>query len=523
MDGLGRTRRRWADVSTIVLFLIAISASTLDSCIRDEAARGPAPELRSAAPRAPFPRSWETATTFPERFEAHFDDTFGLRDRLLRLNSLEKYFGLALSPTRMGLVGEDGWIYYAGDESMRIFRGELPFTEAELLAWQRELEGRAHMHTAGGRRYLFVLVPNKETIYPERLPDACRPIGPTRMDQFFTWMHEHSDVDVLDLRPRFLEEKRQDSGPMDALYSPHGTHWTGRGVYVAYATVVGHLAAGTSSAPPRPLADFDLVRSDLGLDSFAGNFYLLGILSQPGIKLLRRQPDTFTIVETSQASPTWTRSRGHEPGLLPHAIIFHDSFGSFIRDAFAQAFTICDMSEGPYDRDRILAGDTQIVVEMFVERYLHNHRPDPGAEPPLPERRETNHLLFDLTADPARAQPLPGLQVTPVESGGFRIVRSAARSGWVLGPLRAPAGGLVRARLVGEADAATLLEILWRQVDGPFFSRRNRLIVTLGPGRSEAEPVLALPPGEVELMLRPADADTAIVLRSFQVRSEQQP
>jgi len=201
------------------------------------------------------------------------------------------------------------------------------------------------MHAAAGRRYVFILIPNKETVYPERLPDSIRPSGPTRMDQFFAWMRARSTVDVLDLRPAFHAARAADTGPMDPLYTPHGTHWTSRGVYTAYEAVVGHLTKDTQYAGPKPFSDFYLIHLPDGADSCASNLYLTGLLVQPGDALFRHAENTYTVLEQKTTSPQWLRTRGNDSNLLPHTIVFHDSFGPFIALTLASAFETLDMSE----------------------------------------------------------------------------------------------------------------------------------------------------------------------------------
>jgi hypothetical protein len=515
------------DVAIVVLFLGAVLAPTFDLFVREDIERGPAPEFRNPAPKPGFPRDSKEFYKFSSAYEAHFNDTFGLRDKLLRLNSAEKYFGLGTSPAKAQIVGRDGWIYYAGDRSMEIIRGALAFDEGQLADWQAELEQRSRMHATGGRRYVFVLIPNKETIYPERLPSSILPSGPTRMDQFFAWMREHSTVDVLDLRPAFLAAKKDDTGPMDPLYTPHGTHWTSRGVYAAYAAIVGHLAEGTSCAGPHPLSEFDIVRYENGADSFASNLYLTGLLVQPGDSLFYKVPNVFTVIEQKDSSPKWLRTRGNRPDLLPHAIFFHDSFGPFIAHTLANAFQTLDLSEGLYDRSRIQARDTKIVVEMFVERYLRNHQPDPRVEPPLDEDGGDflglKNVLFDLATTPDAAHAVEGLGLTRTDDGGFRLERRGAKDGLVLGPIRVPKSGEVRMLVDLEAEEPASLDVMWRRLPDGAFTRIARTQLPIGRGRETRDVVVPIQDGEYEIMLRPTDMRPAVVVHACAIRSAQAP
>lgn len=516
-----------ANVATVALFLVCIGAPTLDLFVRDDVARGPGPENRGTAQRPPLPRTAADFAAFPAAYEAHFADTCGLRDVLLRWNSAEKYFVFHISPTREQAAGRDGWIYYAGDSSGPIQRGVLPLSTSELEAWQRELEVRSSAHAAAGRRYLFVLVPNKETIYPERTPGTWRPVGPTRLDQFCAWMRDRSEVDVLDLRSAFLAAKSDDLGPLDTLYSPYGTHWTARGVHAAYAAIVGHLAAGTGRDGPRPLSDFDVVRWDEGLDTFAGNLYLTGLLVQPGYELRRKGPDTHDVLERRAQSPSWIRTRGRGTNLLPPTVFFHDSFGPFLAPTLAQSFQRLDLSEAPYDPSRIDAASTRIVVEMYVERYLFTHVPGSEPEPPLAARGGSSacasQVLFDLSATPERARAVDGLVLTRTDAGALRMQRGGIRDGCLIGPVSLPGLGCVRLLVDFESDVPETLEVLWRRKGAGDFKRVDRTLLPIGAERDQRDVELPALGAECEFFLRPAARGSTIVVHSLVVKSERAP
>ena len=93
---------RLIDTLTIALFLGALLAPTIDQCLRpDEARDSSVAEQRRAAPRPPAPVTLHELGTYPRKYEEHYDDTFGLRDVLLRWNSIERYLGLGVSPAAL--------------------------------------------------------------------------------------------------------------------------------------------------------------------------------------------------------------------------------------------------------------------------------------------------------------------------------------------------------------------------------------------------------------------------------------
>jgi hypothetical protein len=59
----------------------------------------------------------------------------------------------------------------------------------ELESWRTFLIERARRYREVGAKYVFVVAPNKESIYPEHLPPWIGPrVGPTRLDQLMAHM-----------------------------------------------------------------------------------------------------------------------------------------------------------------------------------------------------------------------------------------------------------------------------------------------------------------------------------------------
>src|SRR5262249_33120358 len=96
-----------------------------------------------------------------------------------------------------------------------------------------------------GAHFLFVVAPNKSSIYPEFLPDSGRlPNRPSRLDQVLDDLREHTDVEFVDLRPSLLGAKAL--GP---VYYRFDTHWNDRGLVVAGAAILDQLRAHFRDMP----------------------------------------------------------------------------------------------------------------------------------------------------------------------------------------------------------------------------------------------------------------------------------
>lgn len=231
--------RRVAESIVIVMFLAVISLPLTGKLLPAEGAFALTENRRPA----PFPkiRLWApgwgySIVSFPRRFERYWNDSFAFRWYLIRAHSIAK-LALGVSPSPKALVGQDGYLFYAAEQSVDYFRRTKPFTGPELQRWREELEKRRDWLAERGIRYVIVVAPNKETIYPEFMPPALRPVRQeSRLDQLLADLRLRSSVDVIDLRPALKNAKLS-----QRVYHKTDTHWNDAGALVASREILTWL------------------------------------------------------------------------------------------------------------------------------------------------------------------------------------------------------------------------------------------------------------------------------------------
>jgi len=181
---------------------------------------------------APKWRPWHIAAWTFEA-EAWLNDHFPQRARVVQWNSFVRQRYLEGSSTSV-IVGRDGWLYFAGSGTADDILGRTPLNAAELEQWANVLAGRRAWLRQRGIGYLFVVVPNKSTIYPEHLPMILRwGRRPGRLDQLVAYLRSQTEVPVVDLRP-VLTAAKEDR----LLYWPWDSHWNGYGLLAGSDEVV---------------------------------------------------------------------------------------------------------------------------------------------------------------------------------------------------------------------------------------------------------------------------------------------
>src|SRR6516165_6929903 len=162
------TRRRLIDVMLIATFALATAGVGIASFVREPDRESLAKENRTAAP-LPEVKDEHDLKKFPERFDRFFNDRLVERETLLSAHAVAKVRGLGVSSSDKVLLGRDGWLFLNEASENPDYH---PKTLEQYLAWARTAMIRAQWLEQQHIDYLFVLTPEKHTIYPEFLPPA---------------------------------------------------------------------------------------------------------------------------------------------------------------------------------------------------------------------------------------------------------------------------------------------------------------------------------------------------------------
>ena len=165
--------------------------------------------------------------TYPARFEAAFNDHFGLRALLVRTQARVKFHWLGMSPSSKVVLGRDGWFYLS--ESIDEYRGIQNLPAAIIRQWRQEFEHKKSYLASRNIKYLVAIAPNKETVYPEFLPANIHQFrNKLYVDDLLKELPPDVRRDVLDLRKPLISAKGR-----GRLYFKTDSHWSQLGAALA--------------------------------------------------------------------------------------------------------------------------------------------------------------------------------------------------------------------------------------------------------------------------------------------------
>jgi alginate O-acetyltransferase complex protein AlgJ len=355
----------------IGLFLVALVAPLIAMAIIPGQSTS-SDEYRTLAPRPPLPQTLREFAKFPGRFGLYFNDHFGFRRPLIRLQALVKVKALGGSVTPQVIVGKDGWLFLdpAYDPSLSQSRSEKPFTSEQLARWQQALVVRHDWLAQRGIRYLFVIVPEKQSIYPEYLPDSNRYLQQTsRFDQLVIYLKENSDLEILDLRPPLLAAKQS-----RRVYFKTDTHWNARGGLVASQAIVRELAKSFPEMKPLDESDCVTVRTAMSTGDLARMMGLNGWFVEEVEGMQIRAPGFVLQVESHGTD--WMLVTTNRDQHLPRLLAFCDSFSMALATFLSQHFNRAVYRQQLYfDPGQVELERPQIVMQEMAERYLMDDPP----------------------------------------------------------------------------------------------------------------------------------------------------
>jgi hypothetical protein len=514
-----RTRiRTGLDALLIGAFGIGLLAPAVDIFARPDSVRSAKRENRTPA-RFPEPiRGVSTLSKYAHDFESWFNDCFGLRDVMLRGHQSLRYFVFHSEASPTLIEGKGNWLYFGADQSVPVLRGVQPFSRDELERWRVDIEARRDWLRTLGIEYVFVIAPNKQSVYPENMPGELRQLGPTRLDQLAAYMKLASDARFLDLRAALIAEKSHDSGD-DCVYYPLGSHWAWRGGWIAWNEIVRslHDVLPTLRSVPREALGHAEVSQQAG-DSMALNTYIDDLVRQR----------TFTDFIARPSAVIERTPDGGTPGSvnpdtsLPKTLVLHDSFGAWLLPFAAEGSSRMKASwQHSFPKELIQREHPDVVVQMYTERVLvwglsklapENDPLDAAAFEALPK-------LWSSTSAWAATVPSTEGGISVVrKDDGFEVEQTSDTGVILLPSSDVPAGAQLALHIDVDAPEHTVLTFFYQLSHDRTFARTRAAMVTLEAGRNDVRFRLRMPDVWGPIKLRIGSAKGRYVLHSVEAR-----
>ncbi|EFL51333.1 conserved hypothetical protein [Solidesulfovibrio fructosivorans JJ]] len=374
--------RRTVAFLSCFLFVALLALPTVDRVFKfapmtiiGEAGGGKLTELKLD------PGTW--VPWFNKLRHGYLEHHYSLRGLLITWESYLDTFVLASTSTSSQVVaGKDHWLFLAQDGARNILEDArspygLPKEAVALIA--QEMERRREWLAARGIKYLVIVAPNKNTVYPEKLPDALRPVfQDTHLDRFVAYVKARTKVDIVNVTQALMEAKKKEQ----VFYSTD-SHWNANGAFAAYEAIVPHLVKDFPAITPLTRSQFSVERFNWLPGDLANMMGLGGHLKEDRIMFVNKDwykargatydgPMPAPYFETPQYSYTGDPK-------LPNALVFHDSFWwellPFMAESFDKGLYVwlkpqTETEFRYFDTALIEKEKPDLVIDEYTERYI---------------------------------------------------------------------------------------------------------------------------------------------------------
>ena len=304
--------------------------------------------------------------SFPEDAENFLSDHYAFKPQLVTADAVLRGSLFGESVSEKVIVGSGGWLYFA--PTLPDFLAEDTLSENQILRIFRTLEIQEEALVQKGVEFIFVIAPNKASVYPGHMPALYTPTG---KDNNYDMLYDGLGTSKLgdpDLRS-VLRAHTLEEGSEETLYLKLDSHWTNKGALLAYQSITGEI---TDQRPELVLPDFsdlpvekrEIVNGDLSQ-------MLYPAANKSDLQYFYDLPENYSSARPIRTMEDLLIETSCESG-QGQLLMFRDSFANALIPFFSDAFARATYSRAiPYDY-RLLSDETDVVVFEIVERNVIN-------------------------------------------------------------------------------------------------------------------------------------------------------
>jgi hypothetical protein len=307
---------------------------------------------------------------FPMLFTNYFNDHFGLRKWLITSDRMMRYKLFNVSPNKAITIGKENWLFYTPDVNYIDSVNAQPFSQGDLSQIKNNLLNIQNNFKEKGIKFYFLAAPNKQSVYPEFLPDYMIKVGSkSRLDQLTEYFAGSNDVAFISPKNELLQMKSK-----NAVYLKYDTHWNEMGAFVAYQKLFQRISQDNESIQAKKISDFVKSTKEAPNNDLAVQMGVEGNFKEKEPGLANKNEKAKIVFEDCPKIYTGCplTIRETSDSTLPKLVMFRDSFAAslipFISEHFKRSYYF--WGSIPYSMTIVEKEKPEIVVMEITEREL---------------------------------------------------------------------------------------------------------------------------------------------------------
>jgi alginate O-acetyltransferase complex protein AlgJ len=262
------------------------------------------------------------------------------------------------------LHGKNGWLFLRADSNNVVGQqtGAVKLGTEGQERWRQTLRARIEASRRLEVPWACLVAPDKESVYPEHLPEAIKPVERRPVHEFLEVAEE------LDAPVAYALDWLEPAKAYADLYATTDTHWNYRGAYIAYRAFCDQLAAQG--------VDLDVVEEDrlrwVDLE-FEGD---LGSKALPQPKVGRTvraevvEPESRLTFDNGVENHGWI-IRYEKPAAGRTCLLFGESFSYHLLPYLKETFErLVFVHTSMFIPEVVALEKADVVLSLPLERFL---------------------------------------------------------------------------------------------------------------------------------------------------------
>ncbi len=301
-------------------------------------------EKRSPAPRPVLAQASDIfSDKFTSAFDAYVNDNFGFRKFFIRLNNFLDLKLLKSSTNKRVILGDADFLFGLPDWESFV-HGHTKHTDQQVLDATLKIRALQDRLKARGIEFLFVMAPNKATVYKEHIRQRGYLLNPASEGDRWSRALAQAGVNQIDMLPDILQAKKE-----RLVYYKGDHHWNKYAGLIATQRISEFLASKLGM--PTPVFNITGAQTDDAEKTGGGSLdELLGVKKAR----LNQQP-SFTV----------------SGKLLPSGVVFGDSFVHWLNldRASEKLLAVADLNAAKKFRIAMANPDIRFLVVHLSEAH----------------------------------------------------------------------------------------------------------------------------------------------------------
>lgn len=335
--------------------------------------------------REPAPMPAFRGINYLGDYQKFITDRLGLKGKMIKTANAINVLGFKDNQGNDIIYGDEGYFFWAEDCIRKDMLGERILTQEEQSNIKEKQYSVADQLADMSIKYLLVIVPDKQSIYSEYVPQGMYRESDNKVkSQVINLLSGNKNIEILDLKEAFLKEKAN-----QALYLQDDGHWNLNGSFIGYTEITKKLKEmGFQNIPLMRQDEFDIVHLPPYPGGNLADMLKLTdyVRENNGYTYTKKTPVTYHEAQTGdyEDPSIYPIEAGYgmqafesDNADLPRAVVLKDSFGGYPGAIYGDVpFLAEDFSRSVFfstsavNFDIIQKEKPDVVILQVAEYYL---------------------------------------------------------------------------------------------------------------------------------------------------------